>query len=177
MFMTLFRRSAKGGGLPKTGQVFSYFPGDDGYYQKGLPQFGARFAGNGNGTVKDKATGLIWIMDPSLIGDFIWGYPGSPNRMLWQDAVHNTEGLSYGGYTDWRLPNIHELMSIIEYSLSNPSVDGHAFPYTQLDSYWSSTTVSERTDCVWGVDFKDGSCLKLKKEGEQFFVRPVRGGW
>lgn len=52
--------------VPKTGQVISYKDGDDGHYQKGNVA-SPRFVDNNNGTILDKATGLIWIKDPAKI--------------------------------------------------------------------------------------------------------------
>ncbi|MDP2942402.1 MAG: DUF1566 domain-containing protein, partial [Candidatus Omnitrophota bacterium] len=93
-------------GVHKTGQTVSYQDKDDGYYKKGLPKFGDRFIDNGDGTISDRATGLMWVKDPSQIPGGLWGTPGAPAPMTWSDAIINSEALIYAGYSDWRLPNI-----------------------------------------------------------------------
>ena len=52
--------------LPKTGQTTSYQDGDDGYYEKGSAST-PQFVDNGDGTISDKATGLMWIKQPRVI--------------------------------------------------------------------------------------------------------------
>ena len=61
---------------------------------------------NGNGTISDSATGLMWQQDDSGSG------------MLWADALTYCESLSTGSYDDWRLPNAKELQSIVDYTRS-----------------------------------------------------------
>ena len=102
------------GGLPKTGQQISIYPGDDGYYKMGYPLGGApRFIDNGDGTVTDVATGLMWVKDPMAAG------LGSP--LYWYDAIDACENLQFAGHDDWRLPNINELMSIVDHSRYDPA--------------------------------------------------------
>ncbi len=71
------------------------------------------FADNGDGTVTDNATGLMWTQADSGSG------------MNWQDALAYAESLTTGGHTDWRLPNAKELQSIIDYTRS-PDTTGSA---------------------------------------------------
>ncbi len=106
------------------------------------PSYGNNlFEDNGNGTVTDHATGLMWMQQDS------------GREMSWEDALSYAEGATHAGYDDWRLPNIKELQSIVDYSRA-PDVTGSAaidplfqtsiilneageqdFPY-----FWSSTT-------------------------------------
>ncbi|MCP4704264.1 MAG: DUF1566 domain-containing protein, partial [candidate division Zixibacteria bacterium] len=99
------------------------------------------FVDNGNGTIMDSATGLMWQQSDSIKG------------MNWKDALKYAENLELGGHDDWRLPNAKELQSIVDYSRSpdttgSPAVDPvfktssilneagkKDYPY-----YWSSTT-------------------------------------
>jgi len=105
------------------------------------------FAANGDGTVTDAATGLMWMQDDSGAG------------MTWEDALAYAEGLDFAGHDDWRLPNAKELQGILDYTRSpqttgTAAVDtvftcsaisdedgGSDFPF-----YWSGTTHSNWTD-------------------------------
>ncbi|MGD9732770.1 MAG: DUF1566 domain-containing protein [Desulfamplus sp.] len=118
---------------------------------------------NGNGTISDSATGLMWQQDKP------------DNEMTWKDALSYCENLNLGGYTDWRLPTIKELLSIVDYSLYNPAIDTNIFKDTFAYFYWSSTTDSNYTYSAWGVSFSTGDSYSPGK-GSNNYVRAVRGG-
>ena len=71
------------------------------------------FHDNGNGTVTDKATGLMWTKSDS--GHLKAG-SGKDGKLNWQQALEWAEGLDHAGYSDWRLPTAKELQSIVDYS-------------------------------------------------------------
>ena len=104
-------------------------------YVRGNTSYGINdFIDNGDGTVTDTATGLMWQQDDS----------GSTHN--WQEALAYAESLELAGYRDWRLPNAKELQSIVDYTRS-PMTSGTAainttyFNVTETESfYWSSTT-------------------------------------
>jgi len=119
-------------------------------------------------TIIDTATCLQW--QKATIGP-----------MIWHDALAASEGLILEGYTDWRLPNINELRSLVDDSTQNPAIESDAFPDTQPSGYWSSTTNywSSTTDVtnqspVWIVDFNNGDNLHLDNSSNSY-VRAVRG--
>jgi hypothetical protein len=119
------------------------------------------FTDNGNGTATDMLTGLTWGQQETV-------------EMTWEEALSFCEKLAYGGYTDWRLPNIKELRSISDDQLAKPSVSTTLFPRATAGSYWSSTTESRHSDQGWFVNFESGLVgheLKTVKH----FVRIVRG--
>jgi hypothetical protein len=195
-------------GLPKTGQQpglpdgtpflagddCSYAspevsPGDVGYPRGKLTWTAynaARFTDNGDGTITDNATGLEWIKDPIAS-------PGGAftSTMTWANAITSCEALIYptGGHEDWRLPNILELLSIVDWGRSSPAANPTFFPNIPsspmaTDSYWSSTTVAGMSDYAWSVVFSAGSggagsptrVGKTYHDSSNSFVRPVRGG-
>ena len=174
------------GGLPKTGQTIQYQTYDDGDYQMGTPVSGYHYKDNLNGTITDYATGLMWAQDPSLCGGTIvydatnlWASdPGTPRQMTWADAITNCEALSYAGHNDWRLPNVRELQSIVDYGRYEPSIDTSFF--TSVPStytfYWSSTTHASVTGVARDVDFHRGDVISSSSKDAARYVRPVRSG-
>ncbi|HNT35643.1 MAG TPA: DUF1566 domain-containing protein, partial [bacterium] len=99
-------------GTIATGVTRSDATGDDGHYRKGKPR---SFRDNGNGTVTDNNTGLIWVKDPSAAG--VGG------TYTWSDAITACENLVYAGYSDWRLPTVQELSTLVDAGRFNPAID------------------------------------------------------
>ena len=159
------------GGLPKTGQ-YSYYPYDDGYYQMGYPLGGGqRFIDNGDNTVIDLATGLMWVKDPVQIGGIFI------SSMYWYDAINACENLDYAGWNDWRLPNINELSSIINHSMYYPCFDQNYFIQNPPDApVWSSTICASWYDGAWIINVYDGSKYVYGVPWDMCYVRPVRAG-
>jgi hypothetical protein len=160
-----------GGGVPKTGQTTSYADYDDAWYVTnqniGVPKSGAHYTNNGDGTITDNATGLEWVADPTAAG--VGG------TYSWADAITACEGLTYAGHSDWRLPNVKELQSIVDFSRVGPAIDTTYFT-SQSDIYWSSTTHAGSTVFAWGVSFGVGNVIGDVDKTSPYYVRPVRGG-
>jgi hypothetical protein len=140
----------------KTGEI---------YYSKAAlaeEQRKQRFTDNGNGTVTHNLTKLMWQKE------------NDNTKRNWDDAITYCEGLSLGGYDDWRLPNIEELKSIID-ERNNPAINTTSFPNTKPSYYWSSTTNAYGTTDAWFVNFYGGSVYYYGKSGNGY-VRCVRAG-
>lgn len=161
-------------GTAKTGQLTSYRTGDDGYFKKGYPVGGVRFVDNGDGTITDNASGLMWIKDPSQLGG-AWGTPGNPSAMTWDAAIDNCLALNYAGHGDWRLPNAKEASSLADHESTNPSIDTNFFPSVYAGHYWTSTTTSGTSVAGWYVDFYYSKMDFALKSTEKR-ARPVRLG-
>jgi hypothetical protein len=100
---------------------------------------------NGDGTVTDNETGLMWQQSTSA------------STMNWEDALSYAEGFHLAGYDDWRLPTISELQSIVDYSL-RPAINMNYFPNVQ-SGYWSSTTTTYLSEMAWALRISDGRVL------------------
>jgi hypothetical protein len=157
--------------------------GQDGDFQKGVAWPNPRFTDNGNGTVKDNLTGLIWLKNASCTSFFSSDNTGQNNR-TWPNALTAANSLEYGycGLTDgsfsgdWRLPNVKELQSLIDFGRWNPVLpSGHLFTGVQSSNYWSSTTSVFGTRAAWHVDMNYGPSFNAHGSST-YYVWPVRGG-
>ena len=173
--------------VPKTGQTTSCHSGDDGDLQLGvLPEWspspgtqgaytvnngftGTRFTDHGDGTVTDNWTGLMWSKLTSH------------GILNWSDAIDYCNSYATGTeqdpVTDWRLPNINELHSLIDLSQSDPALPAdHPFiiePMGLVIDYWSSTC--HLGVLIWAVRIEDGN-VDINGPTEEQNVWPVRGG-
>ncbi|NPA66248.1 MAG: DUF1566 domain-containing protein, partial [Epsilonproteobacteria bacterium] len=93
-------------------------------------------------------------------------------RKSWDDAKTYCANLTLGGYSDWRLPNIVEVESIVDFENSDPSIDP-TFQNTISDRYWSSSIYAGNNAQAWGVDFYDIYNIREDKT-QTYYVRCVR---
>lgn len=178
--------------LPRTGQTSCYDAsgtaiacsgtGQDGALQKGVAWPSPRFSDNANGTVTDNLTGLIWLKNANCT-DAVAGI-GSPSGLNWTEALTWSNNLASGkcGLSDgstagqWRLPNINELESLLDISISSPWAlpTGHPFTGVKLDEYWSSTSNSSDRYFAWSVGMYHGD-VDYRTKSMALYVWPVRG--
>ncbi len=94
---------------------------------------------NGDGTVTDNTTGLMWMR--CSLGQ-VWDGKtcgGKAATFTWADALKAAAGHEFAGYTDWRLPNKNELESIVEGRCFTPTINSSVFPATPSTYFWSSS--------------------------------------
>ena len=116
--------------------------------------------------VTDSATGLQW-QDDSAAGS---------TQIDWSTAIDYCENpLTLGGHSDWRLPNINELLSIVNFSRYDPALTVIVFQNYASEYYWSSTTTVDDTSNVWHVRFSNGN-TDYDGKLNAHHVRCVRGG-
>ncbi len=160
--------------LPKTGQTTTYSQGDDGDLRTGVSWPDPRFTvGTGAEAecVTDNLTGLMWPKDANLPN-------GTRN---WQGALDYVASINSGaglcGYTDWRLPNINELESLVNAEVPSTAVWLNAEGFTNVQSayYWSSTTLARSALGAWLVSMWYGSVDSASKDYGAY-VWPVRSG-
>jgi hypothetical protein len=182
--------------VEKTGQTFCAnsngdpvaceSTGQDGEHQRGVEWPNPRFTNNGDGTITDNLTGLIWLRDADCS---LFHAPRT-----WSDALNliipqledGYCGLSDGsGPGDWRLPNKRELLSLVHDGYHGPALPntlgngqvtpGDPFNNTQPGLYWSSTTYARSAIQAWCVDFDTGDLYPDDKD-TSYYIWPVRGG-
>jgi hypothetical protein len=127
------------------------------------PMAQAGYIDNGDGTVTDNGTGLMWQQATA------------PGTYTWQQALAYCENLDLAGYTDWRLPTVKELESLADYSRYIPAINTTYFPDTVASLYWSSTTFAYSTNYAWYLNFLVG-CVYLNYKSDFNYVRAVRSG-
>ena len=110
---------------------------------------------NGDEIITDSKTGLIWQ------GNYESG-------KVWREALSYCENLTYAGYSDWRLPNTNELISLINYEEIYPASD---FPDMPNNGFWSSDPVYSLD--AWYADFEIGGIYETKKT-EPYYADAVR---
>ena len=130
--------------------------------------------------VRDNETGLIWEVKQNKDGVKNYADPNDADNVYnWNDAnqkcidAHNAK--RFGGYSDWRLPTINELKTLVDSSRKNPAINTENFPNTQSSCYWSSSTYADYTNLAWSVYFYSGSGDYSSKD-DSYYVRSVRGG-
>jgi hypothetical protein len=157
--------------VPKTGQTTIYREGDDGHLEPGVTWPSPRFTDLSDGTVRDNLTGLEWVQVPHALS-------GNSGTLVWNSAIDLCSTLAYAGHSDWRLPSVKELESVVDYGRYSPALPGgHPFTGVKNANYWSGTTDAYRTDFAWGVNMDNGYVYyyyaKIYRSG---YVWPVRGG-
>ena len=134
----------------------------------------SRFTDNGDGTVSDSATGLIWKR--CLEGQSGSTCTGSPQSFTWQQALEHARDAVFAGNSLWRLPNKNELESLVERRCYGPAINLTYFPNDPgWGVVWSSSPNAGDFDGAWSVGFYNGYVgYHFKNDGN--YVRLVRGG-
>ena len=120
------------------------------------------FTDNSDGTITDNLTQLIWQKVTN------------PSALTWEQALAYAEGLSLGASSEWRLPNIKELQSLNDETLTNPSVNTDYFSSIGVKNYWSSTSLPNQTTEAWYWNTKFGITTYDLKTNSNYVIC-VRG--
>ncbi len=135
----------------------------------------SRFTANGDGTVTDRATGLIWKQCAEGLSGANC-LTGSAMTFTWQQALQHAEAAVFAGSALWRLPNKKELASLVEQRCYDPAINDRFFPNTPVDDwFWSSSPHASYATYAWSVDFSYGYVSYYDKSNAKY-VRLVRGG-
>ncbi len=142
------------------------------------------YTDNSNGTITDNATGLTWQKcsrgqtgsdcsggsATTLVFDDGNGDEGIAHQLALKYCNDNTAALPGSG---WRLPNIKELLSIVDYGRVSPAINTSYFPNTRTGYYWSSTADQNNLDSIWAVTFGNGR-PSPDWMGNDYYLRCVR---
>ena len=134
--------------------------------------------------VKDDVTGLIWEGKPST-GDrastitftnYDANYAGGTDINAGSNSigyVNKINARALCGFSDWRMPTVTELASIVDYSNSNPTINASWFPNTVGRMHWSSSQNTNPAG-AWGVNFDVGTAFEWNSRGAFYRIRLVR---
>ncbi len=137
-----------------------------------------------DGTVTDSETGLMW--QKCSLGQ-VWNAGADANSgsddscdsadplptYTWQVALAKANEDNSFAYSNWRLPNINEMRTLVEYACTNPSINSTIFPNTIARTYWLSTIYADNNEKVWQMTFLNGSAY-MSDKSEEYNVRLVR---
>ena len=151
--------------LPDTGQTQSYTTtfGEDHDYLINTPSF----TNNGNGTITDNVTGLMWQQVDG-------------GEMTFENAITYCNTLTLGGFSGWRLPTPIEAYSILNHQNSNPAINTTFFTLTTAEYWWTSVFENNSTTKVWCTNSGGGIGNHPKTETisaggtKKFHARAVR---
>lgn len=169
--------------LPKTGQTKCYDAidgslidcegtGQDGDIQAGIEWPQPRFSDNGDGTLTDNLTGLMWLKDGACLGPMkTWQWALDRVADFNKDPVKYNCTNYTASHTDWVLPNVNELESLlnVEDEGSRGWLASQGFLNIAASYYWSSTTITEDTNSAWSFNTTKNYVIGLNK--------PDGAGW
>jgi hypothetical protein len=121
------------------------------------------FTDNGDGTISDNYTGLLWQKIPNS------------STLTWEEALIYAKGLSLAGKSGWRLPNIRELQSLNDEKLFKPSFNKYFFPNVLSGNFWSSTSQVNSPTRAWDLNV-DYGIVSYNEKTIRENVLCVRGG-
>jgi hypothetical protein len=162
--------------LPGSGQTVSYAPRDDGEIRA---QGTLSYTDNGDGTVTDNVSGLMWEKKTDANVNEVYPWVDALAYVAALNAMNGGQG--FAGYNDWRMPNVRELQSILDYGRLQPMIDptfGPTVGILNFVNFWSSTTAVTAYypgTSAWAVDFLNGEMIAFGK-ASFLRVRAVRGG-
>jgi len=165
--------------------------GQDGDRRPGVSWPVPRFTDNGDGTVTDNLTGLVWLKDASCYGVTFFAGALAWCSWLYDGCVgcggtNNDCGLSDGSVAgDWRLPTVNEMLSLFDCEYINPALsnaagtaqwsEGDPFSGVESGYYWSSTSFRQSPYSAWSPNTYYGDSTPQGKTGYQY-IWPVRAG-
>jgi hypothetical protein len=193
VLLSLVPTAACGQQLLATGQTTLWGPGSDGDVRAGLP---LSYTDNGDGTITDNNTGLVWEKkdDSGGVHDvhnrYTWGPTGT---MVTQFLATLNQAPCFAGHCNWRIPTLPELQGLVNFQLAYPGpmidpvfhnaaacrkcadVTSANCSCTGASRYWSSTIVAGRPEWAWFMSFRNGNNYRFNTRARHR-VRAVRDG-
>jgi hypothetical protein len=130
-----------------------------------------------NGIAKDSVTGLMWQDEPitEVEKTALYKKTNRSKAGNWNYAKTYCENLTLSGFSDWRLPNIYELTTLLDNTKSSTPIIINGIENISSFYYWSSTTNASNSGYAWDVDFGYGNAL-LDYKTNISYIRCVRAG-
>lgn len=167
--------------------VLADTPADSATAVRCAPETTLRYCDNGDGTVRDTRTGLLWLKDAACadLGETGDGKGTFAEANAAAASLRSGQcGLSDGSKPgDWRLPNRDEWLAMLSPAFKNPALanaagtgkwrPGDVFINVQSGGYWSASTDSEASGFAWGAGLFAGAVASARK-GIEGFIWPVR---
>lgn len=136
----------------------------------------SRYVDNGDGTVRDLQVGLVW-QKCSVGQSGNDCSEGAARAFKWDEAIQQDQLVNdsggFAGHTDWRVPKIKELRSLVEVGCWSPSINLTLFPNTPDVEYWTSSSYTGFTNNAWYISFNSGKS-QYNHSKLKYFVRLVR---
>lgn len=139
----------------------------------------SRYTVNNDGTVTDNETGLMWMQCSE---GQVWESNGGAGNCTGAAATHTWDAAlalanekSFAGYSDWRLPDIKELLSLVAEDRYDPVINSTVFPATPSSHFWSGSPYAYTNTISWVVDFFSGHDGRHDRN-DHFPARLVRSG-
>ncbi len=133
----------------------------------------SRFTTHADGTVTDNQTNLMWAK--CALGQNQTDCSGTATTTHWQGALQAAETSTLASHSNWRLPNIKELRSIVEKRCNSPAINAEIFPNTPASYFWSASPYAGNSDDAWHVDFSYGSSRYGNGYGRSYGDSSVSG--
>ena len=133
------------------------------------------FTVNNNGTATDNSTGIMWYR--CSVGQ-TWDSQtssclGGNEQVDWQQALKLANDATEAGFTDWQLPSVKELSTLVERRCVDAAINSTIFPNTVAENYWTNTSGVGSTSQAWAVAFYSGK-TNLRSKGSDVHLRLMR---
>lgn len=136
-----------------------------------------QFVVHGDGTVTDVTSALMWKQCLQGLSG-IQCQSGILQETNWASALAIPRNLNnsggFAGYADWRLPNVAELVSIVEEQCSSPAINKAVFPNTTTKFTWTSSPDYNNDSATWSVEFNMGSTGSITRATSAGIGYPIR---
>ncbi|MCB1599113.1 MAG: DUF1566 domain-containing protein [Lysobacterales bacterium] len=114
----------------------------------------SRYTDNGNGTVTDTQTGLMWKQCSE--GQTAPTCSGTQSLLRWDEGQAAAADSEFADFDDWRVPTVDELESLVETACQEPAINESVFANTYSGGYWTSSSHPMGNKYFWYVDFRLG---------------------